>query len=233
MLPAVEPMKKILLASASTSLLNRNMNLLKRRGFQLLTATSGKEALECQRQHGLDLILADLVLGDMDGDTLCSLVRSEGNVKDVAVIIICNDVPENLARVAQSSANGMIVRPIKPEQLVETVGNFLAVQMVRSKRVDLHLKVEVSNSNAGGEFSCLSRDISNSGILLETDCRLEPGSRLFCRFTMPHAARIEAKGVVARHVMTADARNQYGVQFIDLPAAYGREIDSFVSRYSG
>jgi CheY-like chemotaxis protein len=70
-------MKKVLLASASRVFLKRNANLLKGRGFQLITTLSGAEALKLHKENLFDLVLADLKLEDMCGCTLLSMVRDE------------------------------------------------------------------------------------------------------------------------------------------------------------
>ncbi len=233
MLPAAEPMKKILLASSSRTLLERNHNLLMRRGFQLFTASSGREACQYHREQRLDLIIADMQLGDMGGDVFCSRVREEGNSRDVAVIIVCHDLPDHLQRVAQSSADAMLLRPISPIQLMETVGKFLDMEMVRSKRVDFCVEVQVADRTEGREFACLSRDISKSGIRLECGSVLETGRRIVCRFSIPQLGPVDAEGQVVRHVRTGDGRNQYGVQFVDLSSASRRQIEEHVTRIIG
>ena len=233
MFPSAEPMKKILLASSSNSLLERNHNLLKRRGFQIFTASTGGEAFQFHREHRLDLIIADMQLGDMGGDLLCSKVRVEGNARNVAVIIVCHDHPDHLHRAAQCCADAMLLRPISPVQLMETVGRFLDMEMVRSKRVDFSVEVQVADRKRGGEFTCLSRDISKSGIRLESDLPLETGSRIACRFSIPHVGVVDAEGHVVRHVVAGNGGNQYGVQFVDLTDASRRQIEAHVTRFAG
>lgn len=228
---SAEPMKKILLASSSNSLLERNHNLLMRRGFQLFQSRTGEEALRIHREHHLDLVVVDMQLGDMAGDALCTMMRTEGNVPDVAVLLICHDQPDHLQRVASCSANGMLLRPISPVQLMESVGKFLNMEMVRCKRVDFHVEVEVADSEAGVEFCCHSRDISRSGIRLQSEFTLSPGKRIACRFTIQGGV-VEAEGHVVRHIATAEGHNQYGVQFVELPLASRRQIESHVNSNS-
>lgn len=232
MSPAAEPMKKILLASSSAAMLERNHNLLMRRGFQLFGVRTGQEALQCHREHALDLVVAEMQLEDMGGDTLCSRMRVEGSVRDAAVILICQDQPDHLQRVASCSANAMLLRPVSPVQLMELVGKFLDVEMVRSKRADLSVPVEVADRNRGGQFCCLSRDISRSGIRLESEFSLEQGSRIACTFTIPLGGVVEAEGQVVREMKIGNGRSQYGVQFVRLSSAGRRHIESHVARNS-
>jgi DNA-binding response OmpR family regulator len=222
-------MKSILLVSSSDALLERNYNLLMRRGFQMFEARTAAEALRIHREQSLNLVVADLQLEDMGGDVLCSRMRIEGACRDVAVLLICHDLEDHVRRVGRCSANGMLLRPISPVQLMEMVGRFLAVEMVRCKRVDFRVKVEVAHREAGLAFCCLSHDISRSGIRLESEYLLDPGSRIACRFPIPAGGTVEAEGQVVRHLKTASGGNQYGVQFVDLPVASRRQIESHVN----
>jgi DNA-binding response OmpR family regulator len=217
-------MKKILLASSSKSFLQRNKNLLTRENFQLFTANSGAEALQLHKGHLFDLILADLHLNDMGGDELCSLLRSEK--ADVAVILFCYDKLDEHERVARCGADAKIIRPIQPEQMIETIGSLLDMQLTRTKRAIF--KVRVLSKKGTMEFYCVSLDISITGILLETGNHLDIGDRIICQFTLPGSSRIEAEADVVRSIKTPDLF-KYGVQFVGLPLSSRREIECYVA----
>jgi len=217
-------MKKILLASSSKSFLQRNRNLLTRENFQLFTAHGGAEALQLHKEHLFDLVLADLHLKDMGGDALCSLLRSE--IADVAVILICYDKPDEHERVARCGADAKIIRPIQPEQMIETIGSLLDMQLTRTKRAIF--KVRVLSKKGTMEFYCLSLDISITGILLETGNHLDIGDRIICQFTLPGSSRIETEGDVVRSIKTPDLF-KYGVQFVGLSLSFRREIEHYVA----
>lgn len=220
-------MKKVLLASASRAFLNRNTNLLLKRGFQLFTATSGAEALKLHEEHFFDLILSDLELEDMAGNKFCSLAHTGDAFWHVPVILTCHNTPASIEKVRQSGASAILVKPIDPIQLVETIGRFIDLQIGKSKRVIL--KVTVMSRKDGQEFTCFSHDLSNTGILLETDYHLELGNRIVCRFTLPGSYQIEAEGEVIRSMCTLEGNSLYGIKFIDLSLSFRRWIDDYVA----
>jgi len=219
-------MKKILLASSSKSFLQRNKNLLTRENFQLFTAHGGAEALQLHKEHLFDLVLADLHLKDMGGDALCSLLRSEEALTSVAVILICYDKPDEHERVARCGADAKIIRPVQPEQMIETIGSLLDMQLTRNKRAIF--KVRVLSKKGTAEFYCVSLDISITGILLETGNHLDIGDRIICQFTLPGSSRIETEGDVVRSIKTSELF-KYGVQFVGLSLPSRREIDRYVA----
>lgn len=221
-------MKKVLLVSASKVFLTRNTNLLVGRGFLVFTATNGTTALDLHREHCFDLVLSELELEDMDGCTLCCDVRMAGNSRHLPVILICYDIGNSIKKVEQSGASAMLLKPVDPTQLLETVGSFLDMQVARSKRVAL--TVNVTSMTQHLEFICISRDISNTGILLETEHQLSLGSRIICKFRLTDTCQVEAAGEIIRCMSGADSKNYYGVKFHALPAHYCQAIDDYVAR---
>jgi Response regulator containing a CheY-like receiver domain and an HD-GYP domain len=220
-------MKKVLLTSASQSFLDRNTKLLMKRGFRLITAKSGEEALRLNKESQLDLILSDVQMVDMSGCTLCHLIQSDEDVRHVPVIVSCHDARESIDKVMRSGASGFILKPIDPIQLMEAIGGFVGLQLGRSKRVVL--KVKVLSKELNLEFLCLSHDISNSGILLETGHQLLLSSRIICQFTLPGSCRIETEGKVVRKMSALECNNLYGVKFIALRFTYRRAIDEYIA----
>lgn len=220
-------MKKILLASASKAFLARNRDLLARKDIRLETTHSGAEAIRLHKEQQFDLILSELRLEDIGGDSLCSLVRSEESSTKVAVILICHDNPDEHARVGQSGADAKIIRPVQPDQIIDAVGSLLGMQIGRVKRA--LFTVRVLSKKGEVEFSCVSIDISVSGIFLETEYSLDLGDRIVCQFTLPGASQIVVEGDVVRSVKTLESTYKYGVQFVGLPFASRKEIERYVA----
>ena len=223
-------MKKILLASASKVFLRKNTNLLLNLGFGLFSTASGAEALKLHEEHSFDLFIVDFKLEDMCGCTLSSLIRREDKVP---IILTCHNLPGSIERVKKSGASVMFIKPIDTRKLKETIGGFLDLQIVRSDRVE-H-KVEVLSKSFDQEFYCLSHNISNTGILLETKTHLSPGSRIICQFALTEYCEIKAEAEINRCLTSAEFNNLYGVKFINLPVSYRRAIDNFIASipYSG
>ena len=132
-----------------------------------------------------------------------------------------------MERVEQSDASAMLLKPIDPVQLIETIGSFLGMQIGRSKRVVLNVKVLVRKIDL--EFYCHSFDISTSGMLLETEYNLDLGDRIMCRFSLPGSGQIEAEGEVIRYVSTVEYNSLFGLKFINLPSLYLRSIEEYLA----
>lgn len=218
-------MKKVLLTSESKGFLDRNTTFLLRRGFQLFTATEGAKALGLHQEQGFDIILADQKLDDMSGYTLCSRLNSAGHPKLPAVVIICQNSAENVRKATESGASTVLLKPVDPEKLLTTIIGFLDLQAVKSRRIALNVPVLCRASEA--EFSCLSHDISNTGLLIESD-QFNIGSLIACELTLPDSSHFKADGKVVRQAATSEGKNLCGIQFINPPLSSLRTVISYV-----
>jgi two-component system, OmpR family, response regulator CpxR len=66
----MKPKRTILCVDDNEQSLSIRKVMLETRGYRVLTTPSGREALNIIRQGGIDLLLTDLVMPDMDGNEL-------------------------------------------------------------------------------------------------------------------------------------------------------------------
>ncbi len=92
------------------------------RGYQVLEAGSGVEALEVMEEHGgeVDLVLSDVVMPEMDGPTLLRELRAAH--PDIKVIFMSGYAEEAFAKNLPEGANfGFLPKPFTLKQLIEAV----------------------------------------------------------------------------------------------------------------
>jgi len=66
-------------------LLKYNLEL---QGFDILTAVNGVEALNAARRELPDVVLIDLMLPDLDGFSVCEILRSQPSTSKVPIIVV-------------------------------------------------------------------------------------------------------------------------------------------------
>jgi CheY-like chemotaxis protein len=220
-------MKKILLVNSQEAFLGRNKNLLNRAGFMILTATSAKDALEIYREQSIDLIISVLDLPEIAGDTLCSTLRSGNDVRRVPFILVCYDVEAELERASQCGANAWLTRPVRPELLLEQVGKYLKIPTRRNYRATFNAKVEGTRERL--QFSGMTRNISITGLLCETDMQLVQDDLITNLLLAIDSHQIVADGKVVRTEIAADGTYKYGVQFTNLSPESRDRINEYVS----
>jgi DNA-binding response OmpR family regulator len=92
-------------------------NSLRKHGFHVDRAVSGKTALDMPRQH--DLVLLDLELPDMDGVELCRAVRCESDAALISFTTSSEEVDRVLA--LQAGSDDCLVRPFGFRELLARI----------------------------------------------------------------------------------------------------------------
>ena len=61
---------------------------LSREGYDVVTASSGREALDTIKARKPDLILLDLMLPDIDGFSICEILRRHAATAKIPIVIL-------------------------------------------------------------------------------------------------------------------------------------------------
>jgi two-component system phosphate regulon response regulator PhoB len=95
-------------------------------GYEVATATNGREALQLARSGRPQLILLDLMLPEMDGLDVCKVLREEAATAFIPIIMLTARATE-IDRVLglELGADDYITKPFSPRELVLRVKNVL------------------------------------------------------------------------------------------------------------
>jgi PleD family two-component response regulator len=101
-------------------------------GYEVMTASSGSEALVLARAHDPDIILLDVIMPEMDGFEVCRQLKSDDRLKDIPVIFISAlDDTQDETEGLQLGAIDYITKPISPGIVRARVKNH--VELKRSR----------------------------------------------------------------------------------------------------
>jgi DNA-binding response OmpR family regulator len=91
---------------------------LQHEGFTVSVAPTGKEALQFMKK-GYDLIILDLMLPDMEGETVCSTIRQSSDVP--IIMLTAKGTEDERVRGLGLGADDYVVKPFSPRELVARV----------------------------------------------------------------------------------------------------------------
>jgi DNA-binding response OmpR family regulator len=99
---------------------------LNRAGFDVVTAATGREALDRVRAVKPDLILLDLMLPDIDGFGVCEILRRQTETATIPIIILTAWATRDARHLGlELGALDYMTKPFSPKQLVERVQHLL------------------------------------------------------------------------------------------------------------
>jgi DNA-binding response OmpR family regulator len=124
---------KVLLVDDDQALLTVFETALKQEGFEVVTSTTGKEALDKANADKFDFIFLDQILPDISGNDVLKTLKSQENTKNIPVAIVSNFSQDQLMQDAiNMGADDYIYKyNIEPQDLAAKVK-----EIVRSKGTD-------------------------------------------------------------------------------------------------
>ncbi len=91
-------------------------------GMSVVTAATGKEALDCIKGQKFNLIILDLMLEDMHGIEIIKYIRESVLNRDTPIIVQSGlDCSEDMNKAMTSGASSYIIKPFGKNQLLQEV----------------------------------------------------------------------------------------------------------------
>ena len=95
-------------------------------GYELYEATDGSVGLGMAQSVRPDVMLLDVMMpGELDGYQVCRKVKDDARLARTSVIMLTARGQESdLALGKQAGANGYLIKPFSPLELIDTVQRF-------------------------------------------------------------------------------------------------------------
>ena len=222
-------MKKIIIIDSLRDFIAQHAGLIAGYDNKIFYVESGREALEIHRKERADLLIIAPDFPDMTCEELCRVIREDNVLKRVSILVVCSDKQSDVERCVQCGASDYLTQPLAPAVFLWKVTRLLNV----SERTSYRVVVKVTRNdipNAPHIF-CSSKNISSSGVLLETDHVFNIGEKLTCSFFLPNSIRIVTEGQVMRLQNEENGLIEYGVRFVDPSTSVELQIASFVENW--
>lgn len=134
---------RVLLVDDEPMLLNSLCELLKGRGYHLVTASTGSEAILHLEKMKFDLALLDLRLPDYSGHEIMDFINANGI--DMKVIVVSGDTGIDAAIGAlKRGAYDYLRKPYTREELLTTVDNALRQKRLENENHSIAWQLECS-----------------------------------------------------------------------------------------
>lgn len=144
---------------------------LYREGYELFYASSGKEALNCLDTVEPDVILLDVMMPQMDGIEVCSLIKSDPYWKHIPIIMVTAlTSKEDLARSLNAGADDFLTKPVSGIELRARVRSMLRIkEQYDALEATLELREELSKMIVHDLRNPLTNILLCSSLLLQGD----------------------------------------------------------------
>ncbi len=126
-------MPRVLVVDDSLSVRKMVERALEMKGFEVLAAASGTEAMERLDSAMPDLVVCDVVMPDVDGYRICEFVRAHPTLSETPVLLISGIVNNAvLERAAQVRSSYVLRKPFTADDLARKVDELLIARARRA-----------------------------------------------------------------------------------------------------
>ncbi|MCP8315187.1 MAG: response regulator [archaeon] len=120
-------MAKILVVDDEQDILELARVILENKGYEVITAKDGNEALEKVSASKPDLIILDIIMPRKNGLEVCKILKSNPKTKSICILMFTvlgrdSDREQGL----KAGADDYLVKPFSAEELIETIKKYLA-----------------------------------------------------------------------------------------------------------
>jgi len=115
--------------------------ILSLEGYQVASARSGEEALQKLEKETFDLVLADLVMKEVDGLQVMEAVKKL-SPETVVIMLTAYGTLESAIRAMRQGAYDYLIKPCGAQEIVASVESALTKQRQERRRQELVARVE-------------------------------------------------------------------------------------------
>jgi adenylate cyclase len=90
--------------------------VLTSRGYNVISATDGRVALELAASAKPDLVLLDVVMPQMDGYAVCRRLRESEETAVLPVVIVTESQGAEKTKAIEAGADDLIAKPLNPRR---------------------------------------------------------------------------------------------------------------------
>lgn len=135
-------------------------DILSEKGYQVATAVNGRSAIAKARAHKFDLILLDLIMPDIDGFEVCSVLKSSTQTSDVPIIFLtATKEDNNITRGFNLGAVDYIPKPFSKDELLARVNLHLTLRKYQQELIQSRAKAEASAQAKASLLANVSHEI--------------------------------------------------------------------------
>ena len=118
-------MKKILIVDDSMGMVKMIQSVLEKEGYQAIGLSDPSQIEQTIDSEAPSLILLDVVMPERNGFQVCRSLKNSQAYKSIPIIVVSGkSTPSDRFWAEQQGANGYIVKPFAPNDLLREVRRF-------------------------------------------------------------------------------------------------------------
>ena len=118
--------KKVLVVDDTAAHLKHLADIVSGAGYQVITASSGKEAVEKSKAEQPNMIFLDIVMDDLDGYGACREITRDSDTKDIPVVFVSTKSQRaDRLWAEKQGAKSLIAKPAESATIVDALETYI------------------------------------------------------------------------------------------------------------
>jgi two-component system cell cycle response regulator len=180
--------------------------------FDVITATSGPEALAICAQQSCDIVLLDVMMPGMDGFEVCRRLKNDPMTAHIPVVMVTAlDQPADRVRGLEAGADDFLTKPVDEIALIARVRSLGRLKVVLDE-----LRTRATTSASLGmpdPLATISAERGTAGRILLVDDRASSVERVVQSLSKLHTVDVEAS---AQEALFKGAEGNYDLIIVSL-----------------
>ncbi|WP_298433689.1 response regulator [Geobacter sp.] len=186
----------VLLVDDELFFLNVQREFLGESPVSVITAESGRTALELASTHRPALIVLDYRMPGMSGAACCACLKADPHLHRIPVIMVVGKGKEEDRLVCRTAGcDAIIIKPLDRREFLDVGRRFLPDVERRHSRIS-HGGLAIFHRH-GESFHGTVEDLSLSGAYVSGRCDLKVGETIRLGFVLPGSVLVETESRVA------------------------------------
>ena len=168
-------------------------NILVPRGYTVVCAASGKDALLKIKSQTIDLVLLDVIMSEMDGFEVCRQIKEDQKLRNIPIIMITAlTAKQDRIRGIEAGAEEFLAKPIEVTVALARIKILLKVKELSDDRKRAEEALQKSHNELDRKVQERTAELAKANEILQADIleRMQAEDRI--RRQLEHLAALSA-----------------------------------------
>ncbi|MBD3245407.1 MAG: response regulator [Candidatus Omnitrophica bacterium] len=225
--------KRILLVDDDVLVLKSLSRALKAKGYEVVSAQSGEDALTICSREKIDLIICDIRMPEMSGRETLHKIRHECYVSVPAIMITGYAGNEDLRKSDDLGIIAFLYKPFDIQDLLQRVDSYSQGVPGHARaysRVTVSLPLTVKyGTPQENELHCQTKTLSEEGLSFYAPQEISPDTNIEVSVDFQGCILVLAGRIVWNSKVKKESQWHHGVQFLQIDQAQRKTLQTTIS----